>query len=1132
VISFYLAPGTYKASIRESNYIWNEDLVITAGAETRTTAVFGGLNVHSRDFDGNPLDSSVSVYTQSTDEYVYSGNTGSEGVISFCLAPGTYKVKVRKSADVWYYDIVVIAGKATNVGDYINHNPVINSITADPARINPGGSTTITVSASDLDGDPLSYSYSASIGTVVGSGTTALYTAPTTSDTYRIDVVVSDGNGGTAQGSIFVSDKYGNLVVNSRGVGGEPLDSYVYVYKQSTGASVDSERTGSDGTITFSLLEDIYKIKVRESSDIWVENILVLYGTTGIIIGDDINNTAPVINSYSPAQSALSINEGERITFTANASDPDGPIPQYRWYLDGVFQSPLQAWTFYTSYTDSGNRSVTLEVTDGQYSVNQKWNVIVNNVNQNPIITNFYAANTTLSPLNSTDIRVTAVDFDGDDLNYSWSSTGGKFSTTSANNATWIAPEMSGLYNITVIVSDGNGGNATESLIIAVGEVVKTEEFVVINGAKEYTIRLYFADENSNILDLFRLPDPTTHDFPGISVPLRPSNKWVIEKVTVYNGEEEVHDEAELKQVLKALSGWVLAKYTTEHPINGNTSSFDILNHFSKTDDASQGNLMDIAQTKDEALGLERWVTCPQSIIDFGAWEDAVATSVEQSFRAGGCPPGFEESEGTKLADYVDEILEGMDLNKTDGVLVKGAIVTLVKALILRSEGVKSLSFLDEYAATKSIELEDDFRAGVKAVITTYGTDNHEDIIKQAIHDGVQAALKDATAKTVDEIINIAVPKITSILRDKISAQAATAFSSIVSGIGWGYLVADLTMDPCENFRILTSHSASMHVAQDYGKIEEVLMHDLASNREIDLTKAYSFITLRKMELSAIGQSYEALSRMGDVSLLNSFLDLVGTRLGYTASKGDILNKADVYLYPAKNTEKLTEFLVNKAIGEQDYSVEGGFISARMFRNEVKSFPITITPPINVEELEMYCLQWENAPKIEIKSHHSTGEQTKVDLNVFVPKDADIGIYRGIAVIKAKEKDFEVFFTITVLTDDLLRVEILAPKDREELNADTIEIKAEVTTKKGSEIEPVTGAEVRALLTSVSDASKELEMKHRENGIYTVTTTLKDRCPYTITVTAEKVCDTFFGFPTHCYEPGSDSVEFWVLIPE
>jgi len=615
-------------------------------------------------------------------------------------------------------------------------------------------------------------------------------------------------------------------------------------------------------------------------------------------------------------------------------------------------------------------------------------------------------------------------------------------------------------------------------------------------------------------------------------VPLRPSNKWVIEKVTVYTGEEEVRDEEELKQVLKALSGWVLAKYTTEHPINGDTSSFDILNHFSKTDDAPQGNLMDIAQTKDEALGLERWATCPQSIIDFGTWEDAVATSVEQSFRAGGCPPEFEESEGTKLAGYVNEIFDGIELNETDGVLVKGAIGTFVKALLLRSEGVKSLSFLDEYAATNSIELEEDFRAGVKEVITTYGMDNYDDIIKQAIQDGVQAAIADATAKTVDEIINRAVPQITSILRDKLSAQAATAFSSIVSGIGWGYFVADLTMDPCENFRILTSHSASMHVAQNYGKIEEVLMHDLASDREIDLTKAYSFITLRKMELSAIGQSYEALSRMGEVSLLNSFLDLVGTSVGYTASKGDILNIADVYLYPAKNTEKLTEFLVNKALGKQDYSVEEGFISARMFRNEAKSFPITITPPINVEELEMYRLQWENAPKIEIKSHNSSGEQTRVDLNVFVPNDADIGIYRGLAVIKAEENDFEVFFVITVLTDNILRVEILASKDNEDLNTNNIEIKAEVITKKGSEIEPVFDAEVKALLTSVLAASKELEMKHRESGLYTVTTTLKDRCPYTLTVTAEKVCDTFFGFPTHCYEPGSDTVEFSVLIPE
>ena len=240
VISFYLAPGTYKARISESNHIWGEDLVITAGNETSTTAVFGGLNVHSRDFDENPLNSFVRVYSQSTGDSVDSGNTGSDGVISFYLAPGTYKAMVEKSTDVWYYDIVVTAGNVTNVGDYINHNPIIHSITANPERINPGSSTNITVSASDVDGDVLSYSYFVSVGNIVGAGSTAQYTAPTTSDTYRIDVVVSDGNGGTAQGCIFVSDRYGDLVVNSRGVDGASLDSYVHVYKQSTGASVES----------------------------------------------------------------------------------------------------------------------------------------------------------------------------------------------------------------------------------------------------------------------------------------------------------------------------------------------------------------------------------------------------------------------------------------------------------------------------------------------------------------------------------------------------------------------------------------------------------------------------------------------------------------------------------------------------------------------------------------------------------------------------------------------------------------------------------------------------------------------------------------------------------------------------
>ena len=450
--------------------IYLENVDVVSGSETNRTATFnyGTLNVHSRDFDGNPLDSYVYVYNQSTGSGITSGSTGSDGVVSFELAPDIYKVMVRKSTDVWYYNVVVLGGEVTNIGDYVNHDPVISSITASPARINPGGSSTVTVSASDSDMDTLSYSYSASVGTVVGSGSTAVYTAPDTMDTYRIDVVVSDGNGGTDQGCIFVSDRYGDLVVNSRGANGELLDSQVYVYKQSTGAYAGSGWAGSDGTITFSLLEDIYKIMVRESNDIWVENVLVVYGSTGIIIGDDINNTAPVIDLYSPTQTSLTIDECGNITFTANVSDSDGTNPQYRWNLDGVFQSALPTWTFYASYTDGGDRTVTLEVTDGQYSVYQTWHVTVNNVNRNPIITSFYADNLTVGTSDSVNISVMAIDLDEDSLTYSWDATGGTILPYSNSSISWIAPTIEGFYTVSLTISDNDGGIVEDSAVIMV----------------------------------------------------------------------------------------------------------------------------------------------------------------------------------------------------------------------------------------------------------------------------------------------------------------------------------------------------------------------------------------------------------------------------------------------------------------------------------------------------------------------------------------------------------------------------------------------------------------------------------------------------------------------------------------
>jgi hypothetical protein len=81
-----------------------------------------------------------------------------------------------------------------------NHAPVITTITADPSVVSQGGPSTITVVASDLDGDELSYTYEPTGGEISGDGSVVTWTAdvaapgaPPIVGKFKIDVTVSDG---------------------------------------------------------------------------------------------------------------------------------------------------------------------------------------------------------------------------------------------------------------------------------------------------------------------------------------------------------------------------------------------------------------------------------------------------------------------------------------------------------------------------------------------------------------------------------------------------------------------------------------------------------------------------------------------------------------------------------------------------------------------------------------------------------------------------------------------------------------------------------------------------------------------------------------------------------------------------
>lgn len=86
----------------------------------------------------------------------------------------------------------------------VNHRPVITSLTAEPEGVAPLGWCQIVCTASDRDGDALSYNWSASEGNIFGTGAAVNWTAPNSVGSYNVTVTVTDSRGGNATKQITI----------------------------------------------------------------------------------------------------------------------------------------------------------------------------------------------------------------------------------------------------------------------------------------------------------------------------------------------------------------------------------------------------------------------------------------------------------------------------------------------------------------------------------------------------------------------------------------------------------------------------------------------------------------------------------------------------------------------------------------------------------------------------------------------------------------------------------------------------------------------------------------------------------------------------------------------------------------
>jgi hypothetical protein len=141
-----------------------------------------------------------------------------------------------------------------------NRAPVLTTVRAAPAAVDPRSTTTLTCEATDPDGDPITYVWSVPAGAISGSGASVVFTAPETVGVVPAVCLVRDPSGAEARDTAFVT--VGRLVLDLPLDGGAALDQSGFGHGGTLAGPVATEgRTGLPGTaLTFDGMDDVVTV--------------------------------------------------------------------------------------------------------------------------------------------------------------------------------------------------------------------------------------------------------------------------------------------------------------------------------------------------------------------------------------------------------------------------------------------------------------------------------------------------------------------------------------------------------------------------------------------------------------------------------------------------------------------------------------------------------------------------------------------------------------------------------------------------------------------------------------------------------------------------------------------------------
>lgn len=155
-------------------------------------------------------------------------------------------------------------------------------------------------------------------------------------------------------------------------------------------------------------------------------------------------NIPPNIDSFTPEETELKIDEGQKIDFSIKASDLNKDILKYTWKLDNKLASNEATYSYNPDYGDAGEHKITVLVSDGEEEDEKEWTVNVNKVDRKALLDNI----NDIAVDEGDTIKLALPDFKKYNLEYSISDPVG-------NDNYWeTAYDDAGTYNIEITIKD------------------------------------------------------------------------------------------------------------------------------------------------------------------------------------------------------------------------------------------------------------------------------------------------------------------------------------------------------------------------------------------------------------------------------------------------------------------------------------------------------------------------------------------------------------------------------------------------------------------------------------------------------------------------------------------------------